>query len=242
MRPNDFNFSMVLLICANIMTYDQGKQVHIMTSTLQYAIWLSRSRALYKGGLIFLIQQISYSYLKSQEISFKQWQHKLVAQQPDRILQPLEFLTQKQYLVSMSVKKLQVQQPLSLALWQLMPNGIFCGYTSFVPITLAMTAPFQLGIFFLSNSKLSHHCPALYLPLFHSCTSSYELRRVLFAQLIASNLFFPSHRTGPATCPIHVVYVILAIFYEYYIKVTPTQSSNSNKMHQSHQEINDSKN
>ena len=31
MRPNDFTFSMVLLICANIMACDQGKQVHILT-------------------------------------------------------------------------------------------------------------------------------------------------------------------------------------------------------------------
>ena len=31
MRPNAFTFSMVLLICANIMAYDQGKQVHILT-------------------------------------------------------------------------------------------------------------------------------------------------------------------------------------------------------------------
>ena len=31
MRPNDFNFSMMLLICAKIMAYDQGKQVHILT-------------------------------------------------------------------------------------------------------------------------------------------------------------------------------------------------------------------
>ena len=37
-RLNDFTFSIFLLICAKIMTYDQGKQVHIMTSTLQYAI------------------------------------------------------------------------------------------------------------------------------------------------------------------------------------------------------------
>ena len=31
MRLNDFTFSTVLLICPNIMTYDQGKQVHILT-------------------------------------------------------------------------------------------------------------------------------------------------------------------------------------------------------------------
>ena len=31
MRPNDFNFSTVLLICAKITAYDQGKQVHILT-------------------------------------------------------------------------------------------------------------------------------------------------------------------------------------------------------------------
>ena len=31
MRPNDFSFSMVILICANITAYDQGKQVHILT-------------------------------------------------------------------------------------------------------------------------------------------------------------------------------------------------------------------
>ena len=31
MRPNDFTFSTVPLICANIMAYDQGKQVHILT-------------------------------------------------------------------------------------------------------------------------------------------------------------------------------------------------------------------
>ena len=31
MRPNDFTFSTVLLICANIMDYDQGKQVHTLT-------------------------------------------------------------------------------------------------------------------------------------------------------------------------------------------------------------------
>ena len=31
MRPNDFTFLTVLLICANIMTYDQDKQVHILT-------------------------------------------------------------------------------------------------------------------------------------------------------------------------------------------------------------------
>ena len=31
MRSNDFTFSMVLLICANIMAYDQGKQFHILT-------------------------------------------------------------------------------------------------------------------------------------------------------------------------------------------------------------------
>ena len=31
MRPNDFTFSTVLMICANITAYDQGKQVHILT-------------------------------------------------------------------------------------------------------------------------------------------------------------------------------------------------------------------
>ena len=31
MRSNDFTFSMMLLICANITAYDQGKQVHILT-------------------------------------------------------------------------------------------------------------------------------------------------------------------------------------------------------------------
>ena len=31
MRPNDFTFSIVFLICANIIAYDQGKQVHILT-------------------------------------------------------------------------------------------------------------------------------------------------------------------------------------------------------------------
>ena len=31
MRPNDFTFSTVLLICANITPYDQGKQLHILT-------------------------------------------------------------------------------------------------------------------------------------------------------------------------------------------------------------------
>ena len=31
MRPNDFNFLMVLLICANITAYDYCKQVHILT-------------------------------------------------------------------------------------------------------------------------------------------------------------------------------------------------------------------
>ena len=31
MGMNDFTFLMVLLICANIMAYDQGKQVHILT-------------------------------------------------------------------------------------------------------------------------------------------------------------------------------------------------------------------
>ena len=31
MRPNDFNFSSVLLICANIMAYYQGKNVHILS-------------------------------------------------------------------------------------------------------------------------------------------------------------------------------------------------------------------
>ena len=31
MRPNDFTFSTVLLICANITDYDKGKQVHILT-------------------------------------------------------------------------------------------------------------------------------------------------------------------------------------------------------------------
>ena len=30
-KDSDFTFSMVLLICANIMAYDQGKQVHILT-------------------------------------------------------------------------------------------------------------------------------------------------------------------------------------------------------------------
>ena len=31
MRPNDFTFSTVLMICANITAYDQGKKVHILT-------------------------------------------------------------------------------------------------------------------------------------------------------------------------------------------------------------------
>ena len=31
MRPNDFTFSTMLLICANIKAYDQGKKVHILT-------------------------------------------------------------------------------------------------------------------------------------------------------------------------------------------------------------------
>ena len=31
MRPNDFNFLMVFLICANITAYEQGKKVHILT-------------------------------------------------------------------------------------------------------------------------------------------------------------------------------------------------------------------
>ena len=31
MKPNDFTFSTVLLICAKITAYDQGKQVHILT-------------------------------------------------------------------------------------------------------------------------------------------------------------------------------------------------------------------
>ena len=31
MRLNDFTFSTMLLICANIMAYDQGKQFHIFT-------------------------------------------------------------------------------------------------------------------------------------------------------------------------------------------------------------------
>ena len=31
MRPNEFTFSTVLLICANITTYDQGKKFHILT-------------------------------------------------------------------------------------------------------------------------------------------------------------------------------------------------------------------
>ena len=31
MRPNDFNFLTMTLICENIMTYNQGKQVHILT-------------------------------------------------------------------------------------------------------------------------------------------------------------------------------------------------------------------
>ena len=30
-EASNFTFSMVLLICANIMSYDQGKQVHILT-------------------------------------------------------------------------------------------------------------------------------------------------------------------------------------------------------------------
>ena len=30
-EASNFTFSMVLLICANIMDYDQGKQVHILT-------------------------------------------------------------------------------------------------------------------------------------------------------------------------------------------------------------------
>ena len=30
-RPNDFTFSTVLMICANITAYDIGKQVHILT-------------------------------------------------------------------------------------------------------------------------------------------------------------------------------------------------------------------
>ena len=30
MRPNSFTFSTVLLICANITAYDQGKKVHIL--------------------------------------------------------------------------------------------------------------------------------------------------------------------------------------------------------------------
>ena len=31
MRSNDFTFSTVLLICAKITAYDQGKKVHILT-------------------------------------------------------------------------------------------------------------------------------------------------------------------------------------------------------------------
>ena len=30
-EPSDFTFSVVLMIFANIMAYDQGKQVHILT-------------------------------------------------------------------------------------------------------------------------------------------------------------------------------------------------------------------
>ena len=36
MRPNDFTFSTMLLICANIMAYDQGKQVHIVTIKYEF--------------------------------------------------------------------------------------------------------------------------------------------------------------------------------------------------------------
>ena len=36
MRPNDFTFSMVLLIFAKIMAYDQGMQVHILTIKYEF--------------------------------------------------------------------------------------------------------------------------------------------------------------------------------------------------------------
>ena len=36
MRPNDFTLSTVLLICANITAYDQGKQVYILTIKYQF--------------------------------------------------------------------------------------------------------------------------------------------------------------------------------------------------------------
>ena len=36
MRPNVFTFSIVLLICANIIAYDQGKQVHILTIKYEF--------------------------------------------------------------------------------------------------------------------------------------------------------------------------------------------------------------
>ena len=36
MRSNDFSFSTVLLICANIIAYDHGKQVHILTIKYEF--------------------------------------------------------------------------------------------------------------------------------------------------------------------------------------------------------------
>ena len=56
MRPNDFTFSTVLLICANITAYDQGKQVHILT--IKYGFYSYNFLGIYlvgmsaKGGLV----------------------------------------------------------------------------------------------------------------------------------------------------------------------------------------------
>ena len=49
MRPNDFTFSTVLLICANITAYDQGKQVHILT--IEYGFYSYDFVGIYLVGM-----------------------------------------------------------------------------------------------------------------------------------------------------------------------------------------------
>ena len=63
MRPNDFNFLTVILICENITTYNQGKQVHILT--IKYGFdsynFVGISLVRMSASLSWLTKLIAYS-------------------------------------------------------------------------------------------------------------------------------------------------------------------------------------
>ena len=49
MRPDDFTFLTVLIICENITAYDQGKQVHILT--IKYGFYSYNFAGIYLFGM-----------------------------------------------------------------------------------------------------------------------------------------------------------------------------------------------